>query len=89
VALVHFDTEAIEAKYEELKDTWHKKKHDLTLYKEELMNDIKTWVNERVNRNSKISEVVEEEQEFEKTATKKIRRFLYTKQVEEQNSEKK
>jgi long-chain acyl-CoA synthetase len=89
VALVHFDTEAIEAKYEELKDTWHKKKHDLTLYKEELMNDIKKWVNERVNRNSKISEVVEEEQEFEKTATKKIRRFLYTKQVEEQNSEKK
>ena len=43
------------------------------------MNEVKQWVNERVNRNSKISEVVEEEQEFEKTATKKIRRFLYTK----------
>ena len=84
VALVHFDTDAIEAKYEEWKDTWHKKKHDLTLYKEELMNDIKKWVNERVNRNSKISEVVEEEQEFEKTATKKIRRFLYTKKSGEE-----
>ena len=42
------------------------------------MRDIKQYVNERVNRYSKISDVVEEEQEFEKTATKKIRRFLYT-----------
>ena len=84
VALVHFDTEAIEAKYEELKESLQKKKHDLTLFKEDVMRDIKNWVNERVNRNSKISEVVEEEQEFEKTATKKIRRFLYTKKVNEQ-----
>ena len=79
VALVHFDTEAIEAKYAELVDNWHKKKHEFTLFKEDLMKEVKQWVNERVNRNSKISEVVEEEQEFEKTATKKIRRFLYTK----------
>ena len=45
------------------------------------MRDIKNYVNERVNRNSKITEVVEEEQEFEKTATKKIKRFLYTDKV--------
>ncbi len=79
VALVHFDTEALEAKYSELVDTWHKKKHEFTLFKEEMMKEVKNFVNERVNRNSKIAEVVEEEQEFEKTATKKIRRFLYTK----------
>ena len=78
VALVHFDTEAIEAKYAELVDTWHKKKHEFDLFKEDLMREVKQYVNERVNRYSKISEVVEEEQEFEKTATKKIRRFLYT-----------
>ena len=42
------------------------------------MRDIKKFVNERVNKNSTISEVVEEEKGFEKTATKKIRRFLYT-----------
>jgi long-chain acyl-CoA synthetase len=89
VALVYFDTEALEAKYAEWKDSWHKKKHSLTLYKEEVMRDIKNWVNERVNRNSKISEVVEEEKEFEKTATKKIRRFLYTKKVEDKASDKK
>lgn len=78
VALVNIDTEAIEAKYAEFKEGWHKKKQDLAHFKDEIMNDIKQWVNERVSRNSKISEVVEEEQEFEKTATKKIRRFKYT-----------
>ena len=84
VALVHFDTEAIEARYAELVDNWHKKRHEFTLFKEELMADIKKYVNERVNRNSKISEVVEEEQEFEKTATKKIKRFLYTDKVKKE-----
>ena len=78
VALVNFDTEALEAKYSELVDSWHKKKHSFILFKEELMRDIKKFVNERVNKNSTISEVVEEEKGFEKTATKKIRRFLYT-----------
>ena len=78
VALVHFDTDAIEARYAEMVDTWHKKRHEFDLFKEDLMREIKQYVNERVNRYSKISEVVEEEQEFEKTATKKIRRFLYT-----------
>ena len=89
VALVHFDTDAIEAKYSEMVDTWHKKRHEFDLFKEDLMREIKQYVNERVNRYSKISEVVEEEQEFEKTATKKIRRFLYTakgKKQEEKNS---
>ena len=78
VALVHFDTEAIEAKYAEMVDKWNQTKQGLESFKQELMKDIKTYVNERVNRYSKISEVVEEEKEFEKTATKKIRRFLYT-----------
>ena len=81
VALVHFDTDAIEARYAELVDTWHKKRHEFDLFKQDLMRDIKNYVNERVNRNSKITEVVEEEQEFEKTATKKIKRFLYTDKV--------
>ena len=78
VALVHFDTDAIEARYADMAETWRKKKHEFTLFKEDLMRDIKQYVNDRVNRYSKVSEVVEEEQEFEKTATKKIRRYLYT-----------
>ena len=78
VALVHFDTDAIEARYADMAETWRKKKHEFALFKEDLMRDIKQYVNERVNRYSMVSEVVEEEQEFEKTATKKIRRYLYT-----------
>ena len=78
VALVHFDTDAIEARYAEMVETWHKKKHEFDLFKQDLIREVKQYVNERVNRYSKVSEVVEEEQEFEKTATKKIRRFLYT-----------
>ena len=78
VALVHFDTDAIEARYSDMTDTWSKKKHEFTLFKEDLIRDIKRFVNERVNRNSNIAEVIENEQEFEKTATKKIRRYLYT-----------
>ena len=78
VALVHFDTDAIEARYADMAETWRKKKHEFALFKEDLMRDIKQYVNDRVNRYSKVSEVVEEEQEFEKTATKKIRRYLYT-----------
>ena len=88
VALVHFDTDAIEARYAEMVDTWHKKRHEFDLFKEDLMREIKQYVNERVNRYSKISEVVEEEQEFEKTATKKIRRFLYTAKGKKQEEEK-
>ena len=78
VALVHFDTEAIEAKYAEMVEKWNETKHSFDNYKQEVMKDIKQYVNERVNRYSKISDVIEEAQEFEKTATKKIRRFLYT-----------
>lgn len=88
VALVHFDTEAIEARYAEMVDTWHQKRHEFDLFKEDLMREIKQYVNERVNRYSKISEVVEEEQEFEKTATKKIRRFLYTAKGKKQEEQK-
>lgn len=37
------------------------------------------YVNAKVNRFSRISEVVEEKEEFVKTPTQKIRRFLYNK----------
>ena len=36
-------------------------------------------MNSQVNRFSRLSEVVEEKEEFEMTPTKKIKRFLYNK----------
>lgn len=66
------------AKWEITRDEWHKKVDDWNARMEELKKDIIKYVNSKVNRFSRISEVVEEEQEFEKTPSKKIRRFLYT-----------
>jgi long-chain acyl-CoA synthetase len=77
VALVNFDMEAIKARYEELMDGFEEKKEEWAKVRDEVMDDIKQWLNDRVNRNSRITEVVEEEEEFVKTPSKKIRRFLY------------
>ena len=77
VALVNFDMEAIKARYEELMDGFEEKKEEWSKVRDEVMSDIKQWINARVNRNSRITEVVEEEEEFVKTPSKKIRRFLY------------
>ncbi len=91
VALVHFNTEALEAKFEEWKAGWDTKKGEWKAEwdikckafdekKQELMKEIMEYVNSKVNRFSRISEVVEEKEDFVRTPTKKIRRFLYTKQ---------
>ena len=77
VALVNFDKAAIEARYRELVEDLGEKKEEWAKVRDEIMEDIKKWINARVNRNSRITEVVEEEEEFVKTPSKKIRRFLY------------
>ena len=77
VALVHFDKAAIEARYAEMVDEWSQKKDEWIKFRDQMMSEIKEYVNARVNRYSRITEVVEEEEEFVKTPSKKIRRFLY------------
>ena len=85
VALVHFDSDAIEKlkdelieKWEITRDEWNQKLSEWEKKKEELKQDVMKYVNSKVNRFSRIAEVREEEKEFEKTPSKKIRRFLYT-----------
>ena len=85
VALVHFDSDAIEKlkdelieKWEITRDEWNQKLAEWDKKKEELKQDVMKYVNSKVNRFSRIAEVREEENEFEKTPSKKIRRFLYT-----------
>ena len=87
VALVHFDSDAIERlkdelieKWEITRDEWNQKLSEWEKKKEELKQDVMKYVNSKVNRFSRIAEVREEENEFEKTPSKKIRRFLYTNQ---------
>lgn len=70
VALVHFDKKAIEEKYEDLKYEFNKM---MTEVKSELLK----YVNSKVSRSSRVSVVEEQENQFEKTPTHKIKRFKY------------
>lgn len=75
VAMVHFNQQELEEKYQHLKDEVtgyieHKKKE----LREELLN----YVNSRVNRFSRVQLVQVRSEPFKKTATHKIKRFLYT-----------
>jgi long-chain acyl-CoA synthetase len=74
VAVVHFNREEIEEKYKHMKEEFSEyieKKY------EELSKELHEYVNARVNKFSKIQIVKPHKEEFVKTATKKIKRFLY------------
>lgn len=95
IALVHFDSEAIEkikdefmTKLEITRDEWNQKKDEWSKRMEEVKQEVLKYVNSKVNRFSRISEVVEEDKEFEKTPSKKIRRFLYTKRGQQDQQKK-
>ena len=95
VALVHFDTDALEEKLNSMRDEWESKKDEWSkewaekkgelskeweeqkVKMEALKKDILAYVNSKVNKFSRVTEIIEEKQEFIKTPTQKIRRFLY------------
>ncbi len=52
---------------------------------EELKKEILEYVNEKVSKFSRISHIEEQKEEFEKTATKKIKRYLYEDKDERNN----
>lgn len=74
VALVHFNKEEIEARYKNLKEelTDH-----IETRLEELRQELHAYVNARVNKFSQLKAVVVHAEPFEKTATQKIKRFIY------------
>ncbi|WP_295992377.1 AMP-binding protein [uncultured Alistipes sp.] len=77
VALVHFNRDEIEAMIDDWREEWETKKEAWEAKTEQLKQEIMEFVNAKVSRFSRISEVVEEKEEFVKTPTQKIRRFLY------------
>ncbi len=79
VALVHFNRDEIESMIDDWREEWATKKEALEAKTEQLKKEIMEFVNAKVNRFSRISEVVEEKEEFVKTPTQKIKRFLYNK----------
>ncbi len=74
VAMVHFDREAIQQKYDEIKNGLV----DIEEKCSEIVDDLKNYINRKVSRFAKVQKVEPHREEFVKTATKKIKRFLYT-----------
>lgn len=73
-ALVHFNREEMEAKAAHLKE---EVAHYVEKRTEELKDDLRKYVNSRVNKFSQIKLVITQHEPFQKTATQKIKRFLY------------
>ncbi len=76
VALVYFNKEEISEKYEHLKT-------EISMYVDQKVDELKVelteYVNKRVNKFSRVQLVIAQDDPFKKTATHKIKRFLYTK----------
>ncbi len=75
IALVHFNQEEIELRYQYLKS-------EVSNYVdqkiEELRMELQEYVNSRVNKFSQVQLIVAQPDPFQKTATQKIKRFMYT-----------
>lgn len=74
VAMVHFNMEEIEMKVKDFKE--HASQY-LEKHLDDLSSELQEFVNSQVNKFSKVQVVVAHLEPFEKTATKKIKRFLY------------
>ena len=88
IALVHFDTTALEEAYDEFKHKVSAGSEAAKRKMEEIKRDVMEYVNSKVNRFSKITKVVDNEGEFEKTPTKKIRRFNIKRNDKKQEEQK-
>jgi long-chain acyl-CoA synthetase len=74
VAMVHFNRDEIIQRYHELREEVHLYAEEKI---EELRKELRDYINSRVNRFSRIQYVSVQNEPFEKTATHKIKRFLY------------
>ena len=79
VAMVHFNMEELEKQYQRLKDQAGNYKEKINDYIEEQKQELRDYVNARVNNFSKLQLVLVQHEPFEKTPTHKIKRFLYCK----------
>jgi len=82
VALVHLNMEELEKKYQNLKQDVARQKQDMANMleekKRELLSELQEYVNSKVSKYCQINKVVSQPSPFQKTATLKIKRFLYT-----------
>jgi len=76
-ALIHPNFDNLEAKIQHMKSNAHDKQVEIQSKAEEVIQDLKETVNKQLNKNSKIQKTVLQKDPFDKTPTKKIKRFLY------------
>ncbi|WP_346861765.1 AMP-binding protein [uncultured Draconibacterium sp.] len=74
VAMIHLNMEEVEENFKHMKE---EAKQYLADKSEELLQEIHKKVNEEVNKFSRINQVVLQPIPFERTPTRKIKRFLY------------
>ncbi len=79
VARVHLNYEALESRYSHLRDAAITLQQEIDLVIDEMLEEIRVYVNSRVSNFSKVNLVVVQLEPFEKTPTQKIKRYLYTK----------
>jgi long-chain acyl-CoA synthetase len=88
VAMVCLNMEELEKNYQQIrantiqylsdkKEEWSKQKEEWNKQVDVFIEDLKKYVNHRVNRFSQISSVIVVSTPFEKTPTQKIKRYLY------------
>ena len=75
VALVHINMDELEKKYQHLKKDMTKQFEEKV---DEILYELHEYVNSQVSKFSQIQKVVLQPVPFQKTATQKIKRFLYT-----------
>ena len=74
VAMVHLNIEELQAKYTQMKKDFS---DQAELIINEYLDELQRYVNSKVNRYSQVQLVVYQPEPFQKTATLKIKRFLY------------
>lgn len=74
VALVHFNMEELEQRLKELTSDASVKIEDKIA---ELKADLLEYINSKVNKSSKLQDIIDYVEPFKKTATNKIKRYLY------------
>ena len=74
VAMVHINIEELQAKYLSMKKEYSEKAGEMI---DEYLEEVRRYVNSKVNKFSQVQLVVYQPVPFQKTATLKIKRFLY------------
>jgi long-chain acyl-CoA synthetase len=74
VALVHINREELEAKYQDMRDEMNRIVEEKI---NEILAELQSQINMRISKFARIQKVVLQPVPFQKTATQKIKRYLY------------